>query len=586
MYTRRNDTMKNFFKLLQYVKPYKKWAILAPLLIFLEVIMDLLLPSIMKDVVNIGIGERNTSYIIQSLVIMIALTILGMIGGIGSVYYSAKVSGYAGSDLRKNLFSKITNLSFFNLDKLKTGHLITILTNDVTLIASTIMMCLRFVFRVPIIMIGSFIMAILISPKLSMILIFLIPIILIVTTIIMKKAFPYFGWMQESIDNVNGVVRENLNGIRVVKAFVREKYEVEKFNKVNQHLMDISVKGTRIIMVAMPMMMLIVNLATIGILWLGDFEIQNGNLAVGDIMAFIEYLTNILTSLLMASVVIVLLSRSEASAVRIHEVLELEDDIQNVPSALSIEDMKGKVEFKNVYFSYNSGSGDAVLKNITFVANPGETIGIIGGTGSGKSTLVNLLPRFYDVVSGKILIDDVNIKDYNLEYLRSKVSIALQKPFLFSNTIRYNISYGNPNATEEEMIQYLKAACAYDFVMEKEKGLEYHLEQRGVNLSGGQKQRLSLARALIHNPKILILDDTLSAVDMKTDREIRENLKPILKDKTTFIIASKIASILHADKILVLDDGEIVGIGTHEELLAQNEVYQEIYHSQIEKEEK
>lgn len=578
--------MKNFFNLLRYVKPYKKWAILAPLLIFLEVIMDLLLPSIMANVVNIGIGEKNVSYIVMNLVIMIVLTILGMIGGIGSVYYSSKVSGYSGSDLRKDLYSKITNLSFFNLDKQKTGHLITVLTNDITLIASTIMMCLRFVFRVPIIMIGSFIMAIMISPKLSLILIVLIPIIVIAAIVIMKKAFPYFGWMQESIDNVNSVVRENLSGIRVVKAFVQEDYEIQKFQKANKHLMDITVKGTRIIMLVMPFMMLVVNFATIAVLWLGGMEIEVGALKIGDIMAFIEYLTNILTSLLMASMVVVLLSRSEASAVRVKEILELEDDIQDSPNAITIEDLKGKVEFKNVYFSYNSGTGDAVLKNISFIANPGETIGIIGGTGSGKSTLVQLLPRFYDVVGGEILIDDMNIKDYNLKYLRNKVSIALQKPFLFSNTIRYNLSYGNPNASEEDIIKYLKVAAAYDFVIEKEKGLDTKLEQRGVNLSGGQKQRLSLARALIHNPKILILDDTLSAVDMKTDKEIRQNLKPILKDKTTFIIASKIATIIHADKILVLDDGEMSGIGTHEELLKNNTIYQELYYSQLKKEDK
>lgn len=573
--------MKNLRNLLKYLKPYKKWAILAPLLIFLEVIMDLLLPSIMANVVNVGIENRDIGYIVIHLIFMVILTILGIVGGTLSAYYSAKASGYATNDLRKELFEKISGLSFFNLDKLKTGHLITIISNDITLIGSVLMLCLRFVFRVPIILVGSIIMAITISPKLSMILLALVPIMTIIVAIVMKKAFPYFQKMQDSVDDVNTVVRENLGGIRVVKAFVMEDYEIRRFKDVNQKLMDVTVKGTRIMITAMPIVMLFIHIATVLVLWFGGIEVNLGTLKIGDIMAFIEYLTSILTALMMASMVIVMLSRSEASALRINEIFELEDDLKDGKQSLSLEHMNGKLEFRNVSFAYGNGTGDAVLKNISFVANPGEMIGIIGGTGSGKSTMVNLIPRFYDVSSGEILIDDINIKDYSLKFVRKNVSIALQKPFLFSKSIRYNLAYGNDSATEENLMMGAHMACADEFI--KEKGMDYILEQRGVNLSGGQKQRLSLARALIANPKILILDDTLSAVDMKTDHQIRTNLKPFLKDRTTIIVASKIASIMEADRILVLEDGTLIAEGTHEELLKKCTFYKELYQSQLQK---
>ncbi len=573
--------MKNLGKLLRFLKPYKKWAFLAPSLIFLEVIMELFLPSIMANVVNVGIAEKNIGYIILHLGIMVILTVLGIVGGILSTYYSAKASGYFASDLRKELFHKISNLSFFNLDKIKTGHLVTIITNDITLIGSVLMLCLRFIFRVPVIVIGSLIMALTISPKLSMVLLILIPFMIVVVSIVMKKAFPYFQKMQDSVDEVNTVVRENLSGIRVVKAFVMEEHEIKRFEEVSQHLMDVTVKGTRIMVTALPIVMLFIHIATVLLLWYGGIEVNLGTLQVGDIMAFIEYLTNILTALMMASMVIVMLSRSEVSAFRINEILGLDQDLEDGKQALSLETMTGKLEFKNVSFAYDNGSGDAVLKNINFVVHPGETIGIIGGTGSGKSTLVNLIPRFYDVSSGEILIDDINIKDYRLSFIRKYVSIALQKPFLFSKTIRENLSYGNERATEEQLVNGAHIACAYEFI--QEKGMDYVLEQRGVNLSGGQKQRLSLARAIISDPKILILDDTLSAVDMKTDHQIRTNLKPFLKDRTTIIVASKIASIMELDQILVLEDGEIVGKGTHQELMQHCQFYQELYHSQLER---
>jgi len=416
-----------------------------------------------------------------------------------------------------------------------------------------------------------------------MILLILIPFVLILAVIIMTKAFPSFNQMQKNMDNVNTVVRENLGGIRVVKAFVTEDYESKKFKKANENLMNSVIKAIRIVTVAMPLMMLCINGAIIFVLWFGGKDVTVGAMQIGDIMAFIQYLTNILTSIMMASMVIVMLSRSEASSKRINDTFALENDSENIKNSISTEKIEGKVEFRNVSFNYEGGTGDAVLKNINFTVEPGEIVALLGATGSGKSTLVNLIPRFYDVTSGSILIDDIDIKSYNLPFLRKNVGIALQQTLLFSDTIKNNIKYGNDEASDEDVIKAAKIAEAHDFIMSKKSGYDYRLNQRGVNLSGGQKQRLAIARAILPNPKILILDDTTSAVDMKTEKKIRESLKKVMKNRTTFIVAQRISSAMDADKIIVLDDGMIVGMGTHKELLANNKIYQDIYNSQLKK---
>ena len=486
--------MKNLISLLKYLKPYKKWAFLAPLLIVFEVIMDLCMPNIMANVINIGIGENNTNYIVFNIILMCILTILGILGSIGSAYYAAKASGYASADIRKKVFEKITNLSFLNLDKIKTGHLITVLTNDITLIGEIIMYLLRLIFRIPIILVGSILMAILISPKLSIILVFIVPITTLVVSILMKKAFPKFQEVQERVDDVNTVVRENVSGIRVVKAFVNENYEIDKFDKANKKLRQISVKAIRIINVTMPVMMLFINIAIVFVLWYGGIEVMNKDMLIGDIIAFIQYLSNILTSLLMASVVIVMLSHSEASALRINEVFNYKSDLKNTKKYKKSK-LKGKIEFQNVDFSYDQGSGDLVLKNLNFVIDPGQTIGIVGSTGSGKTSLVSLIGRFYDITKGKILIDGVNIKDYDLKFIRKHVVFSLQQPVLFSGSIKDNLKYTNKDISDDEMIKVSKIVCVHDFVMEKENHYDYKIEQKGTNLSGGQKQRISLARA-------------------------------------------------------------------------------------------
>ncbi|MDD2434704.1 MAG: ABC transporter ATP-binding protein, partial [Bacilli bacterium] len=460
---------------------------------------------------------------------------------------------------------------------------LTVITNDITLIGNVFMMSLRILFRLPIILLGSIFMAIMISPKLSLILVFLIPIMSIVVGILIKRAFPYFKIMQDSVDDVNTTVRENLGGIRVVKAFVNEEHEIHKFDQVNQKLMDITIKGFRIISFVMPTSMLFINMATLLVLWYGGFEVVGGSLLVGDIIAFVQYLTNILTTVMISSMVVTMLSRSEVSAFRINEIFELENDLTDIKKPIKVSEIKGKIEFKNVSFSYQEGTGDMVLKDLNFVVQAGETIGIVGSTGSGKSTLVNLIPRFYDVEHGEVLIDDTNIKKYQISFLRKKIGIALQQAFIFSDTIKNNIKYGNDDATDVEVIEAAKIAQADTFIKEKKKDYDEVLEQRGTNLSGGQKQRIVIARTILTKPSIIIFDDTTSSIDVTTDQKIRISMKKHLKNTTTFIVSSRIASVIDADKIIVLDDGKIVGFDSHSQLLKNNSIYKDIYYSQMSK---
>ena len=576
--------MKEIKKLLKYLKPYKKWVILAPLLILVEVIMDLLLPKIMANIVNIGIGGNNLQYILVNISLMFGLTLLGIVGGLGSVYCSTMVGESVSSDIRDDLFEKINSLSFFNFHKLKPGPLITILTNDTETIGNAMRMALRFIFRIPIIMVGSIIMAIIISPRLSLILLFFIPLIIIAITMVIKKVFPFFKITQETVDEVNSVVRENLAGIRVVKSFVREDYEIEKFAKVNQKMKDIMIKAMGLLALAMPLMMFFINLATVLALWYGGRLTVIGTLEIGNIMAFIQYLTNILTTILMASMVITVTTRSFVSANRINKIFALKEDVKNPSHPINVKTIQGKVEFQKVNFSYQEGSGDLVLKDINFCIQPGTKVAILGSTGSGKSTLGALMARFYDPISGTILIDDRDIKDYPLSFLRDKIRVVFQQSSLFSGTIKGNIKYGNSNATDREVIKVSKIAQTHNFITKYDKGYDYLVEQGGTNLSGGQKQRISLARALIIDSPILILDDTMSAIDLETEKKIQQSLKKELKDKTVFIITSRVTTALDADKIMVLDDGQVSAIGTHKTLIKSSPLYKSIYKSQITKE--
>lgn len=569
--------MKNIKRILNYLKKYKLYAILAPVLIILEVIMELFLPNIMSNIIKVGVANANIKYIIINVAFMFLLTIVGVLGGLGSSYFASKASENVAADLRSDVFKKITNLSFLNLEKIKPGHLLTVLTNDINTIGSLLMMGLRILFRVPVIFIGSLIMAFFISPKLTLILVILIPIVFILVFLILRKAFPYFNKMQDCVDEVNSSVRENVSGIRVVKSFVMEETEINKFDRINKKLLDTTLKGEKIITISMPTMMLFINIATILVLWLGGNLVVVNELEVGDIVAFTQYTANILSSILMASMTIMMASRSVVSANRIIEIMDAKEDFKNNGVKF---DIKGKIEFKDVSFSYEGGSGDQVLSDISFVINPLEKVAIIGAIGSGKSTIVKLIPRFYDVTKGSILIDDVNVKDIDVSYLRKSIGNAFQQNFIFSKSIKDNINYGNDKAPFEDTLMAADISQATNFIMEKPKDFDYLLEQRGANLSGGQKQRIAIARSVLIEPKILILDDATSAIDLETAKEIRKSLSNNQKC-TTIFITSKIAEALEADRVMVIDDGKLVGFDTPSKLLKSNTYYKDIYYSQL-----
>ncbi len=569
--------MKNIKRILNYLKKYKLYAILAPVLIILEVIMELFLPNIMSNIIKVGVANANIKYIIINVAFMFLLTIVGVLGGLGSSYFASKASENVAADLRSDVFKKITNLSFLNLEKIKPGHLLTVLTNDINTIGSLLMMGLRILFRVPVIFIGSLIMAFFISPKLTLILVILIPIVFILVFLILRKAFPYFNKMQDCVDEVNSSVRENVSGIRVVKSFVMEETEINKFDRINKKLLDTTLKGEKIITISMPTMMLFINIATILVLWFGGNLVVVNELEVGDIVAFTQYTANILSSILMASMTIMMASRSVVSANRIIEIMDAREDFKNDGVKF---DIKGKIEFKDVSFSYEGGSGDQVLSDISFVINPLEKVAIIGAIGSGKSTIVKLIPRFYDVTKGSILIDDVNVKDIDVSYLRKSIGNAFQQNFIFSKSIKDNINYGNDKAPFEDTLMAADISQATNFIMEKPKDFDYLLEQRGANLSGGQKQRIAIARSVLIEPKILILDDATSAIDLETAKEIRKSLSNNRKC-TTIFITSKIAEALEADRVMVIDDGKLVGFDTPSKLLKSNTYYKDIYYSQL-----
>ena len=575
--------MKKVKIILNYLKKYKLYAFLAPVLIILEVIMELFLPNIMSNIINIGVANYDTNYVILNVAIMIGLTVIGVGGGLGSSYFAAKASENVAADLRKDVFSKITKLSFLNLEKIKPGHLLTVLTDDISTVGHLIMMALRILIRVPVVFFGSIIMAFFIDVKLAMIILIFIPIVFVLVFLILKKAFPYFTKMQECVDEVNSIVRENVSGIRVVKSFTMEDKEIEKFEHTNKKLLNTTLKGIKLITISMPIMMFSINLSTILILWIGGNSVVNGELLIGDIFAFSQYTANILTSIMMASIVIMMASRSVVSSERIADVLDAKEDFKDEKEAVDMNNMRGKIEFKNVSFSYEGGTGDEVLKDISFVINPNERVAIVGAIGSGKSTLVSLLPRFYDVSNGEILIDDVPIKSIKLSSLRKNIGFAFQQAFIFSKTIKDNIAYGNSKINIKDIELAANISAASDFIETKDEKYNYVLEQRGANLSGGQKQRIAIARSIAIDPKILILDDSTSAVDVKTAKKIKKGLEKN-KECTTIIITSRISEALDVDKVIVLDDGKLVGFDNPDKLLKNNSYYQDIYNSQLKEE--
>ncbi len=574
-------------RLFRYLRPYRFWAVLAPLFMALEVAMDLMQPRMIQRMVDQGITPLNMGVVRGTALLMVLFAIIGAVGGMGCTVFSVLAGQGFGADLRGVLFGKVQSLSFGNLDRLETGRLITRLTSDVTQMQEMVMMLLRIMVRSPLLLVGSLIMGILTSPRLSLLFLFLIPVVLGVVYWIVNRTFPLFGLVQQKLDTLNTVLQENLAGVRVVKAFARARHEVGRFGQANDDLMLHNLMAVRTSAVTMPFMMLTLNLGVVAVIWFGGVSVQTGGLQVGQIIAFINYLTQTLMSLMQVSMLVVRVSRAEASARRVEEVLLSEPEVRNAEDALTEFAPQGRVAFENVTFSYNGDEGeepDPVLCGIDLTVEPGQTLAILGATGAGKSSLVHLIPRFYDVSSGRITIDGVDVRQVDQVALRRQIGIALQESILFTGTIRDNIRYGRPDASEAEVIAAAQMAQAHDFIMGFPEGYDSIIGQRGVNLSGGQKQRLAIARALLARPSILILDDSTSAVDVETEGRIQDALagNGTGPRPTRFVVAQRISTVLTADKIIVLDDGEIAAAGTHRELLAGSPIYREIYASQME----
>ncbi len=569
--------MKNMFN---YLLKYWKIAIFAPIFMLVEVAVDLFQPLIMQQIIDVGIKEQNIQMILQYAGFMILLTVVGFIGGGGSGIFSTLSSQNAGADIRDDLFKKVQSLTFKNIDEIETGHLITRLTNDVVQIQQFFNMLLRMMIRAPFMMLGSVILTFYVSARFGFILIGMIIVLIIVIAVVISKARPLFKKVQKTVDNVNSVMLENLKGIRVVKAFVRQDYEMKRFDTVNTELRDLQVNAMRKFAIIIPVIILTLNLGIVGVLWIGGYDVVAGSSSVGEIVAVINYIMRLLFAMMMLGMIFYQVSRAGASSERINEILDIEPEISDVYSDEEAH-VKGNIEFNNVSFSYSEACEDLVLKDISFKVNKGETLAILGATGSGKSTLVQLIPRFYDIPCGEILIDGVNIKEIPTNHLRENISYVQQSALIFSGSIASNIAYGKESLTEEFILTAAEQAEAKDFIEDKSEGLETEIGQRGVNLSGGQKQRISIARALAHKPQILILDDSTSAVDVQTEVKIQETLKTKFSDTTVILVAQRISSVLDADRIIVLEDGQIASIGNHETLMKSSEVYQDIYQSQL-----
>ncbi len=556
-----------------------------------EVAGEIVLPKLMGTMIDYGIGAESmglgTGYIISRALIMFACILLMIIGGIGGHFFAIRASVYFSADLRKGVFEKVQSFSFKNIDNFSTGSLVTRLTNDITQMQNMVRMLLIMAMRSPGMLIGGIIMACKINMELAGVLAVVIPLLAIVIALLLKTAFPRFNIMQKKLDTLNSGIQENITNVRVIKSFVRQDFENEKFIAANDDLMNSTLRALRIVITTMPVMTLAMNVTTLAVVWLGGNFVVGGTMGVGDLTAFITYITQILMSLMMVSMLFMQLSRALASSARVKEVLSTEPDLTDENSAEPEKKVtEGRVEFKDVCFKYYENRSENILDHVSFTAEPGRIVGIIGTTGSGKSSLVQLIPRFYDVNSGSVLVDGVDVRDYSLKNLRDGVGMVLQKNVLFSGTIEENLRWGDENATEEEIRVAADAAQADGFINTFTDGYNMELGQGGVNVSGGQKQRLCIARALLKKPKILILDDSTSAVDTATEAKIREAFATSLKETTKIIIAQRITSVIDADEIIVLEDGKIAGMGTHDELMKNCGEYRDIYYSQKDKDEK
>ncbi|CEN23218.1 ABC transporter ATP-binding protein [Paraclostridium sordellii] len=571
-------------KLLKNLKKYKWVVVIIFLLVFIQALCDVYLPNLMSNIVDIGIINNDKAYILKIGFIMLGVSLIGVIATILASYFGAKVAMGFGRDIREKVFEQVETFSLKEVNDLGVSSLITRTTNDVTQIQQVLIIMLRMMLYAPMVAIGATIMAIRKDSKLSLIILVSIPILILSIYLIASKAIPLFKKMQKNVDKLNRVLRENLTGIRVIRVFNKYELEKQKFEKSSFQLSDIAIKANRTITLLMPIMMLLVNLSIIAVVWFGGIRIDKGNMQVGDLIAFIQYLTQIMFALMMLSMMFVMVPRASASADRINEILGKKSEIYSKEKAIKETEKTGYLEFKNVSFYYDENS-EKVLDNINFTSGPGETTAIIGGTGSGKSTLIKLIPRLLEVNEGEVLVDGINVKDMDLKVLRDKIGYVPQKSVLFTGTIKENIVYGDDDASNDDIKSAIDISQSKEFINEKKDRENSYIAQGGNNVSGGQKQRLAIARAIVKKPEIYIFDDSFSALDFKTDKKLREALKEETKKSTVIIVAQRVSTVINADRIIVLDEGKVIKIGTHKELLETCDIYKEIVYSQLSKEE-
>ena len=568
-------------RMLDCMRPYWKTVAVSFMMLLGVVAVDLATPRLLQRIVDRGIAAHDLALIVRTSLFMIGLSAVGALLAIGNTILAVRVSQSFGHDLRSVLFRKVQTLSFGDLDRLQTGRLMVRLSSDVTLVQQLVMLSLRLLTRAPLMMIGSIILMVVTSPLLAAMMVVLLPATIFVVYLFTSKTEPLFLQVQKRLEKLNTVLQENLAGVRVVKAFVRATYENGRFDQANQALSSDTTHVLQVMALLAPTMRLGLNLGTVGVVWFGGVGVIGGHVTLGQIMAFVNYLTSTMMPLTMLAMMVGTISAAAASAQRAVEVLDIEPEVQDRPGARVLSDVQGRVGFEDVCFSYGADCGEPVLQHVNLVAEPGQNVAILGATGSGKSSLVGMIPRFYDATQGRVTVDGVDVREVTLASLHAQMGVALQETVLFRGSVRDNIRYGQPEASDDEVIAAAKAAQAHDFVLALPDGYDTQVGQRGVNLSGGQKQRIAIARALLVRPRILILDDSTSAVDVETEAKIETALRDIMRGRTTFVIAQRISTVLNADKIVVLDQGQVAAQGTHAELMASSPIYQEIYASQL-----